>query len=156
LRKELLNNLQLFYKGKRTFKCLWKVWEIHWGFIEKLPIIRYIRFQYCKALYSSHVQIYLPCYPEEFARAHYSGGRIFQKNQKLCHFTSEFAHSNNSRTQIWNSLGFFRKLDWNSSGILRDSLKFMEFQKNSGTNPFVQLFPPRIVALEQSWFCFFK
>jgi hypothetical protein len=60
-----------------------------------------------------------------------------------------------SRTQIWNFLGFFRKLDWNSSGILRDSLKFMEFQKISGTKPFAQLFPPRIVALEQSWFCFF-
>jgi hypothetical protein len=84
-----------------------------------------------------------------------TGGRIFQKNQKLCHFTSEFVGS--SRTQIiWNSLEVFWKLDWNSSGILRDSLKFIKFQENSGTKPFAQLFPPQIVALEQSWFCFFK
>jgi hypothetical protein len=32
-------------------------------------------------------------------------------------------------------LEFFWKLDWNSSGILRDSLKFMKFQENSGTKP---------------------
>ncbi len=58
----------------------------------------------------------LPCFLEEFARANYSGGRIFQKNQKLCHFISEFMHSNleffGTLSEIslefkWNSSRFF-------------------------------------------------
>jgi hypothetical protein len=59
----------------------------------------------------------LPCYPEEFARANYSGVRIFQKNQKLCHFTSEFAHSN---LEFFGILSEIRlEFKWNSSGFFK-------------------------------------
>ncbi len=64
----------------------------------------------------------------------------FSKIEKLGSFFD--FHTKRPKIQIWNSLGFFRKLDWNSSGILRDSLKFMEFQKKiQGRTLLLNYFP---------------